>query len=47
MEINALKTIATLHDIGKIGIDDSILNKPGKLTKKEFEKIKRHPENWF
>ncbi len=46
-EINALKTIATLHDIGKIGIDDSILNKPGKLTKKEFEKIKRHPEIGF
>lgn len=31
-----------LHDIGKVGIPDSILLKPGKLTKKEFEIIKRH-----
>jgi HD-GYP domain-containing protein (c-di-GMP phosphodiesterase class II) len=33
---------AQLHDVGKIAIDDSILNKPGKLTKEEFEKMKRH-----
>ena len=33
---------ALLHDIGKIGIDDKILNKPGKLTKDEFEIIKTH-----
>lgn len=32
-----------LHDVGKIGIPDAILNKKGKLTKKEFEKIKEHP----
>ena len=32
-----------LHDIGKIGISDSILNKPGKLTDEEFIKIKEHP----
>ena len=31
-----------MHDIGKIGIDDKILNKPGKLTKDEFEIIKTH-----
>ena len=31
-----------LHDIGKIGIDDSILRKPGKLTPAEFEKMKTH-----
>jgi HD-GYP domain-containing protein (c-di-GMP phosphodiesterase class II) len=33
-----------LHDIGKIGIDDTVLRKPGKLTKEEFEHIKLHPE---
>ena len=35
---------AQLHDIGKIGIRDIILNKPGKLTYEEFEKIKEHVE---
>lgn len=33
---------AVLHDIGKIGIDEKILNKPGKLTKEEFEIMKTH-----
>ena len=33
---------SALHDIGKIGIDDKILNKPGKLTPEEFEVIKTH-----
>jgi HD-GYP domain-containing protein (c-di-GMP phosphodiesterase class II) len=32
-----------LHDIGKIGIDDQVLNKPGPLTPEEFEHIKKHP----
>ena len=32
-----------LHDIGKIGIDDAVLRKPGRLTDEEFEKIKEHP----
>ncbi|MFT7618860.1 MAG: putative two-component system response regulator [Planctomycetota bacterium] len=33
-----------LHDIGKIGIDDAVLNKPGKLTEAEFLAMKRHSE---
>lgn len=33
---------SSLHDIGKIGIDEKILNKPGRLTTEEFEKMKRH-----
>lgn len=35
---------AHLHDIGKIGIPDAILNKPGKLTDTEFGLIRQHPE---
>ena len=35
--------VARLHDIGKIGIPDSVLNKPGRLTDEEYGIIKRHP----
>ena len=41
-ELKAITTGALLHDIGKLAIDDYILNKPGKLSKQEFDKIKMH-----
>lgn len=43
-EINELKTLGLLHDIGKIAIDDKILNKQVKLTPDELSEIRRHPE---
>ena len=42
-QIQRLEWAGYLHDIGKIGIRDDILNKPGKLTEEEFEHIKTHP----
>ncbi len=42
-EIDTLNIAGPLHDIGKIGIRDDILLKPGKLTNEEFEIIKGHP----
>ena len=43
-DIGELQLLGMLHDIGKIGIDDKILNKPGKLSDEEWEIMKRHPE---
>lgn len=37
-----ITTASALHDIGKIGIDDKILNKPGRLTPEEFDEMKKH-----
>jgi putative nucleotidyltransferase with HDIG domain len=42
-ELNLLNFAGRLHDIGKIGIRDNILLKPGRLTDEEFEIIKEHP----
>lgn len=36
-----------LHDVGKMGVPDGILNKPGRLTEAEFDIMKRHPEKGF
>lgn len=41
-DANMLKITSTLHDVGKIGIPDSVLNKPGKLTEEEYDIIKNH-----
>lgn len=43
-DISLISTASALHDIGKIGIPDEILNKPGKLTKEEYEIMKKHSE---
>jgi putative nucleotidyltransferase with HDIG domain len=42
-DLEILRTAGILHDIGKIGIPDGILNKPSGLTPEEFEIMKRHP----
>lgn len=44
VELDKLELLASLHDIGKVGIRDYILTKPGKLTKSEWAEMKRHPE---
>ncbi|WP_041083176.1 HD-GYP domain-containing protein [Thermotoga profunda] len=42
-DLEAIKFGALLHDVGKIGIPEHILNKPGRLTFEEFEIMKKHP----
>ncbi|MBA3008830.1 MAG: HD domain-containing protein, partial [Proteobacteria bacterium] len=42
-ELDVINFAGSLHDIGKIGIRDDILLKPGRLTDEEYEKIKEHP----
>ncbi len=42
-ELSDLELAALLHDVGKIAVPESILNKPGKLTDQEFAQIKEHP----
>jgi HD-GYP domain-containing protein (c-di-GMP phosphodiesterase class II) len=39
-----IEAAALLHDIGKIGIPDAVLNKPSRLTAEEYDLMKRHPE---
>ena len=41
-DLDTLKISALLHDVGKIGVDDRVLKKPGKLTEEEFELMKQH-----
>ncbi len=41
-EVDKVRVSATLHDVGKIGIEDRVLKKPGVLTNEEFELMKRH-----
>ncbi len=46
-ELNSLSLLATLHDIGKTTISEDILTKAGKLTEKEWQIIKEHPERGY
>ncbi|HVB59282.1 MAG TPA: HD domain-containing phosphohydrolase [Candidatus Acidoferrales bacterium] len=41
-DLDRLRIAALLHDVGKIGVDDRVLKKPGKLTDEEFELMKQH-----
>lgn len=41
-ELDNMRTVALLHDIGKVGVPDSILNKPSRLTEQEFAQIRLH-----
>ena len=41
-DISIISTASALHDVGKISIDENVLNKPGRLTKEEFEIMKTH-----
>lgn len=43
-DLKELKSVGLLHDIGKIAISESILDKPGKLNEEEWEEMKKHPE---
>jgi HD-GYP domain-containing protein (c-di-GMP phosphodiesterase class II) len=42
-DLDRLRISALLHDVGKIGVDDRVLKKPGKLTDEEFDLMKQHP----
>lgn len=42
-ELEALRAAALLHDIGKLGVPENIISKPGRLTREEFERMKIHP----
>jgi CHASE2 domain-containing sensor protein len=41
--IDLLSSLAPLHDIGKVGVPDQLLNKPGQLTPEEYQEMKKHP----
>jgi putative two-component system response regulator len=44
IDLPRFKLAGDLHDVGKIGVPDNVLNKPGRLTDEEFDLVKKHPE---
>jgi len=47
MEIRSIEQAALLHDIGKIGVPDELLVKPGRLAQREWELMRKHPETGY
>lgn len=47
IDVERIQVAAILHDIGKIGIDKDILNKPSRLTREEYDVIKTHPAKGY
>jgi HD-GYP domain-containing protein (c-di-GMP phosphodiesterase class II) len=43
-QVERVRLTALLHDVGKIGVSDAVLRKPGKLTDNDWEEMPRHPE---
>jgi putative nucleotidyltransferase with HDIG domain len=46
-ELRKLRRAALLHDIGKLGVSNAILEKPGKLTAEEFSQVRQHPYHTY
>ena len=46
-DLEVLRWASILHDVGKIGMPESILNKPGRLTSEEYEIMKEHPDRGY
>ena len=46
-ELEVLRWASILHDVGKIGMPESILKKPGRLTSEEYEIVKEHPDRGY
>ncbi|MBI2264497.1 MAG: HD domain-containing protein [Armatimonadetes bacterium] len=46
-QVKALELASILHDVGKIGVPEHILTKPGKLTPEEYDVIKKHPNHGY
>jgi putative nucleotidyltransferase with HDIG domain len=44
IDLEKMRVAGILHDLGKIGVPETVLNKPGKLSDKEFEMVRKHPE---
>lgn len=45
IDLSLFELAGHLHDVGKIGVPDPVLNKPGPLTEEEYGEVKKHPEN--
>jgi len=46
-EVNRMRIAGLMHDIGKIGVSENVLNKPDRLNPQEWDEMKRHPETGY